>query len=331
MGVISKVSILLNQVNFGPSSTGAFNGGTVDLMPKADYSWADELTYYVQVTAVNGSPTSGTLTGKFQFGIPASANGQQFSSVTLFDLDTNQKASLITEGEDWGTIASFGSSTPITVKRTIRGFGSICNLHLDASTLAGGTTPTFTVNVTLVAKSGTGAAGSAKTSATGSAIPSTAMPSGVVNNGGNLAIPGTTTRAITNGTTDTVQAAGMIGQYNSTAPTVSSGNWGLAQLDSMGTQLMTTGGTHTVQVASGTAANTVVKSTAGRLCRLLITATGTVSMSIFDNATTNSGTVIGIVPANPVVGTTYDFNLPAINGITVGGSGSNPGFTVSYI
>jgi len=93
---------------------------------------------------------------------------------------------------------------------------------------------------------------------------------------------------------------------------------------------VSTGGRSTVAVAASTAVNTVVKGTPGRLARVLVTATGTASLMIYDNATTNSGTIIGILPASPTVGAVYDFGLPAANGITVGGSSTNPGVTISF-
>lgn len=91
-----------------------------------------------------------------------------------------------------------------------------------------------------------------------------------------------------------------------------------------------TGGTSTTAVASGASSNTVIKGSAGTLCRVLVTTTGTNPMNIYDNATTNSGTIIGALPASPAVGSIYDFQMPATNGITVGGNASNPGVTISY-
>lgn len=89
--------------------------------------------------------------------------------------------------------------------------------------------------------------------------------------------------------------------------------------------------TGTVAIAASKTGNTVVKASAGRLCRVLITAAGTATtVSIFDNATTNSGTIIGIFPGNSAAGTVYDFELPASNGITVGGASTNPAMTISY-
>lgn len=101
-------------------------------------------------------------------------------------------------------------------------------------------------------------------------------------------------------------------------------------LDAMGEQLVTSGGLVTTAVPAN-ASNTVIKATRGRLCRVLVTGTGANSMVIHDNATTNSGTVIGTLPANAPVGSVYDFQMPAANGITISGSATNPSVTVSWI
>jgi len=89
-------------------------------------------------------------------------------------------------------------------------------------------------------------------------------------------------------------------------------------------------GISTTAVAASTAANTVIKASSGCLARVLITATGTNQMNIYDNATTNTGTVIGAVPASPSIGQIFEFKMPAANGITVGGNANNPGFTISW-
>lgn len=90
-------------------------------------------------------------------------------------------------------------------------------------------------------------------------------------------------------------------------------------------------GTTTATVAAGTAANTVVKASAGRLGRVLLTtANGAAAVSIFDNATTNTGTVLGFIAASAVAGTVVDFGMPAANGITVSGAATNPAMTISY-
>lgn len=90
------------------------------------------------------------------------------------------------------------------------------------------------------------------------------------------------------------------------------------------------GGRASTAIAAGNAANTVIKGSPGRLARILVTATGTSEMDVFDNTTTNSGTKIGVVPANAAVGTIIDCQAPALNGITVGGGASNPGVTIFF-
>jgi len=97
-----------------------------------------------------------------------------------------------------------------------------------------------------------------------------------------------------------------------------------------GIQDVSVGGRTSSAIAAGVAANTVIKATPGRLARILVTATGTNQMAIYDNATTNSGTIIAIVPANAVVGTLIDCQAIALNGITVAGNASNPGVTIFY-
>lgn len=90
------------------------------------------------------------------------------------------------------------------------------------------------------------------------------------------------------------------------------------------------GGSATVAIAASFASNTVVKASPGRLGRILVTTLGTNAMLIYDNATTNSGTIIGVVPASAAVGTVVDCQLPAANGITVAGSATNPAVTIGY-
>jgi len=87
----------------------------------------------------------------------------------------------------------------------------------------------------------------------------------------------------------------------------------------------------TASVPSG-AANTVVSAAAGKLARVLVTTagTGTGGVLIYDNATTNSGTVVGYVPANITVGTYYTFDMPCANGITAVNVANGPVLTVSY-
>jgi hypothetical protein len=98
-----------------------------------------------------------------------------------------------------------------------------------------------------------------------------------------------------------------------------------------GSLQVSSGGLTATAVASGTSADTVIKATPGRLCRVLVTVTNTNPMNIYDNASAGSGTVIGCLPASPTVGNVYDFQMPAANGITVDGHASNPGVTISFM
>ena len=84
-------------------------------------------------------------------------------------------------------------------------------------------------------------------------------------------------------------------------------------------------------ISAGTVANTVVKSSSGTLVSVIVTTLGTNAMLIYDNATTNSGTIIGAVPASAAVGSIFTFAMPAINGITVAGNAANPAVTIGTI
>jgi len=116
-----------------------------------------------------------------------------------------------------------------------------------------------------------------------------------------------------------------------TSPTAATtGNLVALTGDTMGEALVSTGGLVTTSVPAN-ASNVVVKAAPGRLCRLLVTATGVTAMVIYDNATTNSGTIIGALPASAAIGGVYDFEMPAAAGITIAGSATNPAVTISWI
>jgi hypothetical protein len=102
--------------------------------------------------------------------------------------------------------------------------------------------------------------------------------------------------------------------------------------DSTGALLVNSpNGEFTASVPSG-AANNVVSTEPGRLARVLVTTAGTGAdnVLIYDNATTNSGVVIGIVPSTIAIGAYYIFDMPAAAGITVANVASGPVLTVSY-
>lgn len=91
------------------------------------------------------------------------------------------------------------------------------------------------------------------------------------------------------------------------------------------------GGGQTGTVPTG-AGNTEIKTSAGRLCKVVVTAagTGTGNVLIYDNASTNSGTVLAAIPATIAAGQIYPLDMPAANGITAANVANGPALTVSY-
>ena len=77
--------------------------------------------------------------------------------------------------------------------------------------------------------------------------------------------------------------------------------------------------TTAVTAAQIAAAAVVVKAAPGRLCKVLVTTTTTTSeaITIYDNASTASGTVIAVIPGDTSAGTVIDFQMPCNNGITI--------------
>jgi hypothetical protein len=74
-----------------------------------------------------------------------------------------------------------------------------------------------------------------------------------------------------------------------------------------------------------------VKASAGRLLKVIVTTvTATAVTTIYDNPSTNSGTPLFVVPIAAAVGTVYDVNLPAANGITVVSTGATGAITVGF-
>lgn len=84
-----------------------------------------------------------------------------------------------------------------------------------------------------------------------------------------------------------------------------------------------------VAAGVGTAAQ-AIKGAPGYLSGVLVTALGTAAISIYDNASAASGTVIGYIPASTAAGTFIAFNMPAMLGITAGKVSNSPAFTVAY-
>ncbi len=75
----------------------------------------------------------------------------------------------------------------------------------------------------------------------------------------------------------------------------------------------------------------VVKPSAGRVLRVVVTTvTASATCTIYDNASTNSGTALLVIPTAAAVGTIYNIDLPAANGITVYSSGATGAITVGW-
>jgi hypothetical protein len=90
-------------------------------------------------------------------------------------------------------------------------------------------------------------------------------------------------------------------------------------------------GTATGQVAAGAGTAAVaVKNSPGRLCKVVVVATGTAAVSIYDNASAASGSVLLTIPANAATGTVYDVGEIAANGITVGQVSNSPALALTY-
>jgi hypothetical protein len=89
------------------------------------------------------------------------------------------------------------------------------------------------------------------------------------------------------------------------------------------------------EVVSATAGLQTVKSSPGRLMKIVVTTTLTAAdgnLTFYDNAQGQaSGTVLAVVAQGTVAGTIIDVNMPALNGISANGANSAAGaVTVGY-
>jgi hypothetical protein len=89
--------------------------------------------------------------------------------------------------------------------------------------------------------------------------------------------------------------------------------------------------TTTGQIA-GAAGTTTLLVSAGRLGQVVVlsTGTGTGLVSIFDNATTASGNIVGVISATATAGTVITFDMPVAHGITVQNVASGPALAVAF-
>lgn len=84
-----------------------------------------------------------------------------------------------------------------------------------------------------------------------------------------------------------------------------------------------------VAAAAGT---TIIKASPGHLARVVVTAAGTATdnITIYDNASSGSGTVLGVIPGGGTAGAIVSFDLPALNGITAVNVASGPAVTIGF-
>jgi hypothetical protein len=88
-----------------------------------------------------------------------------------------------------------------------------------------------------------------------------------------------------------------------------------------GEALASNGGKWTTTVAATAIAAgvVVIKAAPGRLCKILVTTATTASqaITIYDNATAGSGTIVAVIPGSSVAGLVVEFQMPCNNGISI--------------
>lgn len=104
----------------------------------------------------------------------------------------------------------------------------------------------------------------------------------------------------------------------------------MVQVDLNG-NVVAAGGSATAAIAAGASTSAlVVKASAGRLCRAIVTTVGTTDLKFYDNASAASGTVIGYIPTAATLGQSFDIQMPASAGITAAVVSGTAAVTVSY-
>lgn len=91
-------------------------------------------------------------------------------------------------------------------------------------------------------------------------------------------------------------------------------------------RVTSTGGNHYAAVTSTAiaAGNVVVWAGATRLCKVIVNTalTSAQAITFYDNATTNSGTVLFTTATAAAAATIYDLQIPCLNGITIASNAS---------
>jgi len=93
---------------------------------------------------------------------------------------------------------------------------------------------------------------------------------------------------------------------------------------------VTDGGQYSTTVAAGTGGAAVVSAEPGRLCKVVVLSSGSAATDIYDNASAASGTKLFTVPANPTIGTLYNVQMPAANGVFNAGVTNSSQLCITY-
>jgi hypothetical protein len=121
--------------------------------------------------------------------------------------------------------------------------------------------------------------------------------------------------------------AGIDAHHSLQVVTVDSAGTNKAGVDAYHNQYITDGGSSYVGVTASSAA--AVKATAGRLCKVVVLTTVTSAVSIYDNTNAASGQALLSIPTTAAVGTIFNVQALATNGLYVGGGAGSPGMLVT--
>lgn len=141
---ITKTSILLNSANIQ-------NGVVLNLTEWVDYSWADELTFIIDVQQTLNNPTAGTLLAKFQKRVPHKNGAIQYNNQRLVDLSPEEQAGMLPLGGWPAKLADYTLATQLSYQRTATNFGPGLNLCIYTAGLVG-TGAGFQTTALVVAK-----------------------------------------------------------------------------------------------------------------------------------------------------------------------------------
>lgn len=124
----------------------------------------EEITFTLTVGKWVGADIERSLGAKFQFLQSDSALGNQYAKPLWYDLDETMIANDIVEGKGWsgpgfdapldggfGTVADRTTTTPVTIKRTVRNFGRSVRVCFDrpaANTTSNG----WSIGLTMIGK-----------------------------------------------------------------------------------------------------------------------------------------------------------------------------------